>query len=137
MLLMAGLLCSTTAMADSLPAVNVPERNKVTLVADSAIADKQSFDDSSGNGVQKDGKKMKYRKPKEMSYRLTLVQAEFEVEKYRKPLRLLKGKDKLQMLQDLINKVALIRNVTKVEYNSDYTQLVLLLPDDTEYRIFL
>ena len=52
MLLMAGLLCSTTAMADSLPAVNVPERNKVTLVADSAIADKQSFDDSSGNGVQ-------------------------------------------------------------------------------------
>ena len=80
---------------------------------------------------------MKYRKPKEMSYRLTLVQAEFEVEKYRKPLRLLKGKDKLQMLQDLINKVALIRNVTKVEYNSDYTQLVLLLPDDTEYRIFL
>lgn len=70
---MAGLLCSTTAIADSLPTVNVPERNKVTLFADSAIADKQSFDDFSGNGVQKDGKKMKYRKPKEMSYRLTLV----------------------------------------------------------------
>ena len=41
------------------------------------------------------------------------------------------------LLQELINKLASITNVKTADYNQDYTQVLVILPDDTEYRVDL
>ena len=62
--------------------------------------------------------KVKVRKPKNMEYRLALLEVEL-------------------LLQELINKLASITNVKTADYNQDYTQVLVILPDDTEYRVDL
>lgn len=86
---------------------------------------------------KKKQKKSKVYKPKNMKYRLALLEVEFEVEKYRKDLRQAESDVKKKGLQELIDKVSLIKDVKSVEYNLDYTQLFITLPDESEYRVNL
>lgn len=82
-------------------------------------------------------KKFQINKPKNMKYRLALLEVEFETENYRKRLEVSNGDTRKALLQELINKIYLIKDVKQAEYNSDYTQIVVLLPDDSEYRVAL
>lgn len=81
--------------------------------------------------------KVKTHKPKNMEYRLTLLEVEFEVEKYRKELRSADEKNRKALLQALIDKVAVIKHVKEADYNTDYTQVIVRLPDESEYRVSL
>ncbi len=81
--------------------------------------------------------KVKVRKPKNMEYRLTLLEVEFEVEKQRKSLRTADGEARKELLQQLIDTVARIKNVKQADYDEGYTQVIVWLPDDTEYRVAL
>ena len=77
--------------------------------------------------------KVKVRKPKNMEYRLALLEVEFEMENIKSS-----GEEtKKLLLQELINKLASITNVKTADYNQDYTQVLVILPDDTEYRVDL
>lgn len=78
--------------------------------------------------------KVKVRKPKNMEYRLALLEVEFEMENYRKKIKSSGEETKKLLLQELINKLASITNVKTADYNQDYTQVLVILPDDTEYR---
>lgn len=80
-------------------------------------------------------KKSKTRKPKNTKYRVTLLEVEYETEKMREAIAAADETKRRELLQDLINRVALIKQVKHVEYNADYTQLVVLLPDESEYRV--
>lgn len=86
---------------------------------------------------KKKKKKAKVRKPKSMKYRLALLEVEFEVEKYRKKLAACQGEERRSFLQELIDKVSLLNDVKKVDYNQDYTQILVLFPDESEYRVNL
>ena len=81
--------------------------------------------------------KVKVRKPKNMEYRLALLEVEFEMENYRKKIKSSGEETKKLLLQELINKLASITNVKTADYNQDYTQVLVILPDDTEYRVDL
>ena len=80
-------------------------------------------------------KKSKTRKPKHTKYRVTLLEVEYEAEKMREAIAAADESKRRELLQELINRVAVIKDVTHVEYNTDYTQLVVTLPDDSEYRV--
>lgn len=80
-------------------------------------------------------KKSKTRKPKHTKYRVTLLEVEYEAEKMREAIAAADESKRREMLQELINRVAVIKDVKHVEYNTDYTQLVVTLPDDSEYRV--
>lgn len=80
-------------------------------------------------------KKSKTRKPKHTKYRVTLLEVEYEAEKMREAIAAADESKRRELLQELINRVAVIKDVKHVEYNTDYTQLVVTLPDDSEYRV--
>ena len=80
-------------------------------------------------------KKSKTRKPKHTKYRVTLLEVEYEAEKMRDAIAAADESKRRELLQELINRVAVIKDVKHVEYNTDYTQLVVTLPDDSEYRV--
>lgn len=80
-------------------------------------------------------KKRKTRKPKHTKYRVTLLEVEYEAEKMRDAIASADEPERRALLQELINRVAVIKQVKQVEYNTDYTQLVVTLPDDSEYRV--
>ena len=80
-------------------------------------------------------KKSKTRKPKHTKYRVTLLKVEYEAENMRDAIAAADETQRRELLQELINRVAVIKDVKHVEYNTDYSQLVVTLPDDTEYRV--
>ena len=80
-------------------------------------------------------KKSKTRKPKHTKYRVTLLEVEYEAEKMREAIAAADESKRRELLQELINRVAVIKDVKHVEYNTDYSQLVVTLPDDREYRV--
>ena len=80
-------------------------------------------------------KKSKTRKPKHTKYRVTLLEVEYEAEKMREAIAAADESKRRELLQELINRVAVIKDVKHVEYNTDYSQLVVTLPDDSEYRV--
>ena len=80
-------------------------------------------------------KKSKTRKPKHTKYRVTLLEVEYEAENIRDAIAAADETQRRELLQELINRVAVIKDVKHVEYNTDYTQLVVTLPDDSEYRV--
>ena len=59
------------------------------------------------------------------------------LENYRKKIKSSGEETKKLLLQELINKLASITNVKTADYNQDYTQVLVILPDDTEYRVDL
>ena len=66
---------------------------------------------------------------------MTLLEVEYEAEKMREAIAAADESKRRELLQELINRVAVIKDVKHVEYNTDYTQLVVTLPDDSEYRV--
>ena len=80
-------------------------------------------------------KKSKTRKPKHTKYRVTLLEVEYEAENKRDAIAAADETQRRELLQELINRVAVIKDVKHVEYNTDYSQLVVTLPDDSEYRV--
>lgn len=87
--------------------------------------------------VGKPSKKVKVLRPKDMKYRVTLLEVEFETEQYRARLAAAVGEERRALLQELINKVAHMEQIKTAEYDRDYTQLIVILPDDSEYRVRL
>ena len=87
--------------------------------------------------VGKPTKKVKVMRPKDMKYRITLLEVEFETEQYRSRLVAAQGDERRALLQELINKVAHIKQIKSAEYDQDYTQVIVILPDDSEYRVKL
>ena len=87
--------------------------------------------------VGKPTKKVKVMRPKDMKYRVTLLEVEFETEQYRSRLAAAQGDERRALLQELINKVAHIKQIKSAEYDQDYTQVIVILPDDSEYRVKL
>ena len=87
--------------------------------------------------VGKPTKKVKVMRPKDMKYRVTLLEVEFETEQYRSRLATAQGDERRALLQELINKVAHIKQIKSAEYDQDYTQVIVILPDDSEYRVKL
>ena len=73
----------------------------------------------------------------DMKYRITLLEVEFETEQYRSRLAAAQGDERRALLQELINKVAHIKQIKSAEYDQDYTQVIVILPDDSEYRVKL
>ncbi|MGM9796428.1 MAG: hypothetical protein ACI3ZY_02405 [Parabacteroides sp.] len=87
--------------------------------------------------VGKPTKKVKVLRPKDMKYRVTLLEVEFETEQYRARIAKATGEERRALLQELIDKVAHIKPIQSAEYDRDYTQVIVTLPDDSEYRVKL
>lgn len=87
--------------------------------------------------VGKPTKKVKVLRPKDMKYRVTLLEVEFETEQYRARIAKATGEERRALLQELIDKVAHIKQIQSAEYDRDYTQVIVTLPDDSEYRVKL
>ena len=87
--------------------------------------------------VGKPTKKVKVLRPKDMKYRVTLLEVEFETEQYRANIAKATGEERRALLQELINKVAHIKQIRSAEYDRDYTQIIVTLEDETEYRVRL
>ncbi len=87
--------------------------------------------------VGKPNKKVRVLRPKDMKYRVTLLEVEFETEQYRARIAKATGEERRALLQELIDKVAHIKQIQSAEYDRDYTQVIVTLPDDSEYRVKL
>ena len=78
--------------------------------------------------------RVKVKRPKDMKYRRTYLEIEFETVPYRKRVASANEADRAGILNELLEKLSKIEHVGKAELSMDSSMVIVTLDDDSEFR---